>query len=469
MPHCNIPGEHGLEHLDRHEVSDDDRRIVLSVVRFDGSPTITTARQVPSEKCTKNAADEAAAPGPRTLQSTNIVTCDAFTCRFPEHERRLARPPMARRAATTTIGTGPSSAQDVLTSPPDAVTGRASVGAMSKAEHGEPVELLADGRPVPITNPSKVLFPELGLTKLDLANYYLAVGEPLMRWIRNRPVLLERYPNGVGGKSFFQKRIPESAPDWLTTTTVQTINGTPSRALVISDLAHVLWAANQGVLGLHVWQYTADKPQWSDELRIDLDPSPGQTFDHIREAAMYVRLYFADLGIRSYVKTTGSKGLHIYVRVIDGYDSFAVRGASVTVARELARLHPDLITDQWWKELRDGKVFVDFNQNAPHKNVFGAWGVRARVGAQVSTPFEWDELMDVVPDDLTMVTVPTRLAARGDPWATMNDEPQDIAPLVERFAEDIADGIPDAPWPPVYPKMPNEAPRVQPSRAKKPE
>ena len=194
------------------------------------------------------------------------------------------------------------------------------------AEHGEPVELVADGRPVPITNPNKVLFPKLGLTKLDLANYYLAVGDPLMGWIRDRPVLLERYPNGVGGKSFFQKRIPESAPDWLSTTTVQTINGTPSRALVIADLAHVLWAANQGVLGLHVWQYTADKPQWSDELRIDLDPSPGQTFDHIREAAMYVRLYFADLGIRSYVKTTGSKGLHIYVRVVDGYDSFAVRG-----------------------------------------------------------------------------------------------------------------------------------------------
>ncbi len=339
---------------------------------------------------------------------------------------------------------------------------------MAKAEHGEPVELVADGRAVEITSPDKVLFPKLGLTKLDLATYYLAVGDPLMGWIRNRPVLLERYPNGVGGKSFFQKRIPDSAPDWLTTTTVQTINGTESRALVISDLSHVLWAANQGVLGLHVWQYTADKPQWADELRIDLDPSPGQNFDHIREAAMHVRLYFAEHGIKSYVKTTGSKGLHIYVRVVDGYDSFAVRGASVTVARDLARLHPDLITDEWWKELRERRVFVDFNQNAPHKNVFGAWGVRARVGAQVSTPFEWDELMDVMPDELTMQTVTARLAERGDPWADMNDEPQDIAPLVEKFADDIADGIPDAPWPPVYPKMPNEAPRVQPSRAKKP-
>ncbi len=253
-------------------------------------------------------------------------------------------------------------------------------------EFGDPVELTADGRAVEITSPEKVLFPKQGLTKLDLAHYYLAVGPALMRWIHDRPVLLERYPNGVGDKSFYQKRIPESAPEWLTTTTVQTINGTPSRALVIADLAHVLWAANMGVLGLHVWQYRADRPQWADELRIDLDPSPGQTFDDIREAAMDVRLYFAELGIKSYVKTTGSKGMHIYVRVVDGYDSFAVRAASVTAARELAARHPDLITDQWWKELRENKVFVDFNQNAPHKNVFGAWGVRARVGAQVSTP-----------------------------------------------------------------------------------
>jgi DNA ligase D len=338
---------------------------------------------------------------------------------------------------------------------------------MAKAEHGDPVEVVADGRQVPITNPHKVLFPKLGLTKLDLANYYVAVGPALMRWIHDRPVLLERYPNGVGGTSFFQKRIPESAPDWLTTTTVQTINGTPSRALVISDLAHVLWAANQGVLGLHVWQYKASTPQWADELRIDLDPSPGQTFDHIREAAMHVRLYFAEHGVRSYVKTTGSKGMHVYVRVVDGYDSFAVRAASVTVARDLARLHPDLFTDQWWKELRKGRVFVDFNQNAPHKNVFGAWGVRPRVGAQVSTPIEWDELMDAQPDELTMLTVPDRLAQRGDPWADMDDEPQQIAEFIERFADDLAAGIPDAPWPPVYPKMPNEAPRVQPSRARK--
>ena len=338
-----------------------------------------------------------------------------------------------------------------------------------KDEFGQPVELEAEGQPITITNPGKVLFPKIGVTKLDLARYYLDVGPALMTWIRDRPVLLERYPNGVGENSFFQKRIPDSAPSWLTTTTVETINGTESRALVIADLAHVLWAVNMGVLGLHVWQYKYQTPQWADELRIDLDPSPGQKFDDIREAAGLVRLYLAELGLPSYVKTTGSKGIHVYLRVVDGYDSFQVRAASVTIARQLAERHPDVFTDQWWKELREGKVFVDFNQNAPHKNVFGAWGVRPRQGGQVSTPFEWNELAAVDPDSLTVLTVPARLAEHGDPWADMDANACDIAPLVERFAEDLAAGIPDAPWPPVYPKMPNEAPRVQPSRARKPQ
>ena len=340
---------------------------------------------------------------------------------------------------------------------------------MAKAEeHGEPIDLDAVGKTVTITSPNKVMFPKANITKVDLARYYLSVASALIPWIRDRPVLLERYPNGVGDKSFYQKRIPDSAPEWLTTTTVQTINGTESRALVIADIAHVLWAVNQGVLGLHVWQYRADRPQWADELRIDLDPSPGQTFEHVREAALCVQLYFAEKGIRSYVKTSGSKGLHIYVRVVEGYDSFAVRAASITVARDLAREYPDLITDEWWKELRNGRVFVDFNQNAPHKNVFGAWGVRPRVGAQVSTPIDWSDVPSVDPDALTVVNVPHRLIEQGDPWADMDDTPQDISELVAQFADDLAAGVPDAPWPPVYPKMPNEAPRVPPSRAKKP-
>jgi len=347
---------------------------------------------------------------------------------------------------------------------------------MAKAnEFGEPVEVTVDvpggTRTVPITNPNKVMFPSVGArkqerTKLDLARYYVSVGDAIMRTLNDRPVLLERYPNGVRGKSFFQKRIPESAPDWLQTTTVETINGTPSQALVIADLAHVLWAANQGVLGLHVWQFRASEPHEADEMRIDLDPTPGVTFDQVRESAALVRDYLAELAMVGFAKTTGSKGIHVYVRVEPGWDSFAIRGAIVALGRELSERHPDLITDKSWKEERGERVFVDFNQNAPNTNTFGAWGARQRVGAQVSTPFRWDELDTIDPETCTIDTVPHRLASFGDPWELMDEAPCSIAPLVERFAADLANGIPDAPWPPQYPTMPNEAPRVQPSRTK---
>ncbi len=345
---------------------------------------------------------------------------------------------------------------------------------MGKAdEFGAPVEIDTGTQVVAITSPDKVMFPSVGpakepRTKLDLARYYVAVADALMPTIVDRPVLLERYPNGVRAQSFFQKRIPDSAPPWLETTTVETINGTPSRALVIADLAHVLWAVNMGVLGLHVWPFHASMPEDHDEMRIDLDPSPGVTFDTIRECAGHVRDYLAEVGMVGFPKTTGSKGIHIYVRVEPGWDSFAVRGAVVALAREMAARHPDVLTDKWWKEERGERVFIDFNQNAPHKNMFGAWGARPRVGAQVSTPFSWDELDTIDPEAMTIDTVPARLAERGDPWELMDDAVCTITPLVERFAEDLANGIPDAPWPPVYPKMPNEAPRVQPSRARKP-
>jgi DNA ligase D len=339
-------------------------------------------------------------------------------------------------------------------------------------EFGAPVDIDAGSRIVTVTNPDKVMFPSVGpakqpRTKLDLARYYVAVADALMPTVRDRPVLLERYPNGVREQSFFQKRIPDSAPGWLATTTVETINGTPSRALVIADLAHVLWAVNMGVLGLHVWPFRASTPEDHDEMRIDLDPSPGVTFDMVREAAAHTRDLLAELGMIGFPKTTGSKGIHVYVRVEPGWDSFAVRGAVVALGRELAARHPDLLTDAWWKEERGTRVFVDFNQNAPHKNMFGAWGVRPRVGAQVSTPFAWDELETIDPDRLTIDTVPARLAEQGDPWELMDDAVCTISPLVERFAADLAAGVPDAPWPPVYPKMPNEAPRVQPSRARR--
>ncbi|MBA2337379.1 MAG: DNA polymerase domain-containing protein [Acidimicrobiia bacterium] len=336
-------------------------------------------------------------------------------------------------------------------------------------QHGGSIDFEVAGRVVSITSPDKVMFPEHGDTKADLARYYVAVGEPLMRTVRDRPTLLQRFPNGVGGQSFFQKRIPDSAPEWLHTTTVSTPNGTTSRAIVMADVAHVLWAANQGCLGFHPWPYRAGNPEETDELRLDLDPSPGVTFEMVRQAAAQVRDFLNEEGIRCFPKTTGNRGLHLYVRVEPGWDSFGARQAAVSVAREMERRHPELITGAWWKEERGTRVFIDFNQNAPHKTVFGAWCVRSRVGGQVSTPFRWEELDSLTPDELTLRTVPARVETGGDPWAEIDDEPQAIAPLVDRYRADLAAGIPDAPWPPVYPKMPNEASRVAPSRARKPD
>jgi len=337
----------------------------------------------------------------------------------------------------------------------------------AKGRSGDTVTVEAGGTQVPISSPDKVFFPARGETKLDLVRYYQAVAEPLLATLGGRPLLMERYPNGAGGKSWFQKRVPASVPDWLTTTVVSTPNGTTSDALVAADLAHVLWAVNLGCLGFHVWPYLADTPEVADELRIDLDPSPGVTFAQVREAAWLAKELLDDLGIAPLIKTTGSRGLHLYVRLQPQWDSYAVRAAAVALARELERRHPDLITAQWWKEERGTRVFVDFNQNAPHKTVFGAWCVRPVADARVSVPVAWDELDDVDPAALTIATVPQRVAERGDPWAGIGDRPQTLEPLLEMSRRDLESGLMDAPWPPVYPKQPGEPPRVAPSRAKK--
>jgi len=323
-----------------------------------------------------------------------------------------------------------------------------------------------DGTEVSISHPDKVFFSARGETKLDLVRYYLAVAEPLMETICDRPVLLQRFPEGAGGKSFFQKRVPKSAPKWLTTTVVSTPNGTTSDALVAADVAHLLWAVNQGCLGFHVWPNRLPDLEVADELRIDLDPSPGVGFPELQEGAVLAHDLLDELGIQAHIKTSGSRGLHVYAALQPRWNSYEVRSAAVALARELERRHPDRITAQWWKEERGQRVFVDFNQNAPHKTVFGAWCVRPRVGAQVSTPITWDELEAIEPDELTIATVPGRLAARGNAWAGMYERPQDLTPLLERSAHDLANGLMDAPWPPVYPKQPNEPPRVAPSRAR---
>jgi DNA ligase D len=328
-------------------------------------------------------------------------------------------------------------------------------------------ELDVAGRNLTISSPDKVFFSERSETKLDLVQYYLAVAEPLMRTAGERPTLMQRFPHGAEGSSFFQKRVPGSAPEWLQTTIVSTPNGTTSRALVLADMAHVVWAVNLACLGFHVWPYLRESPEVTDELRLDLDPQPGVDFEDIREAAAELRGLLDELEIVGYPKTTGNRGLHVYVRLEPRWDSYQVRAAAVAAARELERRRPELITAAWWKEERGERVFVDFNQNAPHKTVFGAWSVRARPGAQVSTPLTWEEVNTLHPDELTIATVPGRVATQGDPWEPMNEQPQSLEPLLEMYERDLADGLMDAPWPPVYPKQPDEPPRVAPSRARK--
>jgi DNA ligase D len=337
---------------------------------------------------------------------------------------------------------------------------------MAAKAAGDTVVVEAAGREVRITSASKVFFPERGETKLDLVRYYQAVEGPLMRAMGGRPVLMQRFPEGAGGPSFFQKRVPKSAPDWLQTTMVQTVNGTPSNAMVAADLAHVLWAVNMGCLGFHVWPFTAEgDDDHVDELRLDLDPQPGTGFDEARATAHELRALLGELGLSAHPKTTGNRGLHVYMRLEPKWTSYQVRAAAVAIARELERRRPDLVTAAWWKEERGRRIFIDYNQNAPHKTVFGAWSARSRVGGQVSTPLTWKELDAIDNDALTIATVANRVKLQGDPWAAM-DEPQSLEPLLAMSERDMANGLMDAPWPPVYPKQPNEPPRVAPSRAR---
>ena len=331
----------------------------------------------------------------------------------------------------------------------------------------EELELEVAGRSLRLTSPGKVLFSERGETKLDLVRYYLALSDPFLLAAGGRPTLMQRFPQGADGSSFFQKRVPDSAPEWLETTVVSTPNGTTSRALVLADMAHVVWAVNLACLGFHVWPHPVDHPNIADELRLDLDPQPGVRFDEVRAAAVEVRVLLGELGMVGYPKTTGNRGLHVYVPLEPRWDSYQVRSAAVAAARELERRRPELITAAWWKEERGRRVFVDFNQNAPHKTVFGAWSVRARPGAQVSTPLRWDEIDAVHPDELTIATVPGRVAESGDPWEGIADRLQSLEPLLALHERDRAAGLMDAPWPPVYPKQPDEPPRVAPSRARK--
>jgi DNA ligase D-like protein (predicted polymerase) len=324
----------------------------------------------------------------------------------------------------------------------------------------------ADGREVRISNPAKVFFPEPGFTKLDLANYYLGCGEAVLRHLRERPTTLKRWVNGVSGEFFFQKRVPESAPDWLTTATVRFPSGRSARELVVSDLAHLAWGVNLGVIDWNPWPVRRRDLDRPDELRVDLDPMPGIAFDEVRAVARCVEEVLTEHHLIGFPKTSGSRGIHVNVRILPQRDFTEVRRAALALAREVERRMPGRATSKWWKEERQG-VFVDYNQNARDRTVASAYSVRAVPDARVSCPFAWEELDDVDPAALRLDTVPARLRDRGDPSATIDETAGSLDSLLELAARDAAEGLGDAPWPPNFPKAPDEGKRVQPSRAKR--
>jgi bifunctional non-homologous end joining protein LigD len=322
------------------------------------------------------------------------------------------------------------------------------------------------GQEVRISNPSKVFFPERGFTKLDLVRYYLACEEAVVRHLRERPTVLKRWVDGVAGKPFFQKRVPDSAPEWLQTATVTFPSGRHARELVVNDGAHLAWGVNLGVIDWNPWPVRRADLDHPDELRIDLDPGPGVPFAEVREVALTVREVLADHGLRGYPKTSGSRGMHVYVRIVADQDFTEVRRSALALAREVERRMPGRATSRWWKEERKG-VFIDYNQNARDRTIASAYSVRAVPDARVSCPLEWEEVPDVEPADLRIETVPERLRERGDPSATIDDDPVPLDSLLELAARDEREGLGDAPWPPHFRKQPTEPPRVQPSRARR--
>jgi DNA ligase D len=331
----------------------------------------------------------------------------------------------------------------------------------------EAITIEAAGREVRLSSPSKVFFPGPGFTKLDLAQYYVDVAEAATRHLRERPTTMKRFTDGVDGEFFFQKRVPKGAPDWLETGTVHFPSGRSATELVANDAAHLVWAVNLGVVDFNPWPARRADLDHPDELRVDLDPTPEVGFEEVRRVALVVREVLADHGgLVGYPKTSGSRGIHIYVRVEPQWTFTEVRRAALALAREVERRVPKLATSKWWKEERHG-VFVDYNQNARDRTIASAYSVRPTADARVSTPLDWDEVPDVDPAELRLDTVPKRLAERGDPSETIDDVHHSLEPLLELAARDEAGGLGDAPWPPHFAKQEGEPKRVQPSRAKK--
>ncbi len=334
------------------------------------------------------------------------------------------------------------------------------------AKKGEHVLVDAGGREVRVSNPGKLFFPDAKLTKLDLVNYYLECEQAVVRGLRDRPTVMKRWVNGVDGDPFFQKRVPDSAPEWLQTATVTFPSGRHARELVPNDAAHLVWGANLGVIDWNPWPVRRDDLDHPDELRVDLDPGPDVPFSEVREVTLGVRHVLEEHDLLGFPKTSGSRGMHVYVRIQPSESFEEVRRAALALAREVERRMPGRATSRWWKEERVG-VFIDYNQNARDRTVASAYSVRAVPDARVSCPLEWDEVADVEPAELRLQTVPARLRERGDPSATIDDHPGRLDGLLELAARDERDGLGDAPWPPHFRKQKGEPPRVQPSRARK--
>ena len=332
--------------------------------------------------------------------------------------------------------------------------------------HAVERELIAvAGREVSVSNPHKVLFPRAGYTKLDLVRYYIAVAEGALRGAGGRPNVLVRYPNGIDGEFFFQKRAPASRPEWIEVVTLSFPSGRTAEELVPRDAAALAWMANLACLELHPHPVRADDLDHPDELRVDLDPVPGIEWRQLQEVARIVRATLDDVGLVGWPKTSGSRGIHVIVRIEPRWTFLEVRRAALALAREVERRAPALATSKWWKEERHG-VFIDFNQNAKDRTVASAYSVRPQPDARVSAPVTWEEIDECNPADFTMATVPARLARIGDPHTGIDGRPCSLEPLLDLAARHEREGLGDAPWPPQYRKQPGEPSRVQPSRAR---
>ncbi len=322
----------------------------------------------------------------------------------------------------------------------------------------------AGDREVRLSNPDRVLWPALGITKRELAEYLMTVSGPFLAANGNRPVSLERFPESVEGERFYSKNPPKGTPDYVEAVTVRYNSGRRHPQIVLTEPAAVVWAAQMNTIVFHPWASLTTNTDNPVELRIDLDPQPGTDFADAAAVAPALREVLAEAGLTAYLKTSGNRGIHVFCPIEPEWEFLDVRHAVIAAGRELERRMPDRVTTNWWKEERGERIFIDFNQANRDRTMAGAYSPRALAGATVSTPITWDELADVDPGAFTVRSVPERLARMGDPWEGMLEAPRRINVLLEWWQRDLDDGLGELPFPPDFPKMPGEPPRVQPSR-----